>query len=40
MSAQGAGPFVSSSEQFLTLMRDETARYAKVIEVATIKLGD
>jgi len=38
LNAQGATPFVSSPEKFLALMRDETARYAKVIEAAHIRL--
>ena len=36
--AQGAVLFVSTPEQFATLMRAETARYAKVIEAANIRL--
>ena len=35
--AQGAVLFVSTPEQFATLMRAETARYAKVIEAANIR---
>ncbi len=38
MQAQGASPFVSTPERFLALMRDESARYAKVIEAANIRL--
>ena len=38
MQAQGATPFVSTPERFLALMRDESVRYAKVIEAANIRL--
>ena len=38
LNAQGAMPFVSTPEQFAALMRDETARYAKVVEAANIRL--
>jgi tripartite-type tricarboxylate transporter receptor subunit TctC len=38
MHAQGATPFVSTPAQFLKLMRDESSRYAKVIEAANIRL--
>ena len=38
MQAQGATPFVSTPEQVLALMRDESVRYAKVIETANIRL--
>ena len=38
LHAQGATPFVSTPQQFATLMREERARYAKVIEAANIRL--
>jgi len=38
MNAQGATPLVHTSEQFSALMKAESARYAKVIEVANIRL--
>lgn len=38
MNAQGATPLVHAPEQFGALMRAESARYAKVIEAAHIRL--
>jgi len=38
MTAQGASPFVQTSQQFAALMKAESARYAKVIEAANIRL--
>ena len=38
LNLQGATPFVSTPEQFAALMRAETARYAKVIASANIRL--
>jgi len=38
MNAQGAAPLVNTPEQFGALMRGESARYAKVIEAAHIRL--
>jgi len=36
--SQGVEPFESTPEQFATLIRDDIARYAKVIKAANIKL--
>lgn len=38
MTAQGASPLVNNPEQFGALMKAESARYAKVIEAANIRL--
>ena len=38
LNAQGSAPFVSTPEQFAKLMTSESARYAKVIETANIRL--
>jgi tripartite-type tricarboxylate transporter receptor subunit TctC len=38
LTAQGSTPFVSTPEQFARLMLAESARYAKVIEAANIRL--
>jgi tripartite-type tricarboxylate transporter receptor subunit TctC len=38
LNAQGSVPFVSTPEQFAKLMVDESARYAKVVEAANIRL--
>jgi tripartite-type tricarboxylate transporter receptor subunit TctC len=38
LNAQGSTLFVSTPEQFAALMRAETARYAKVVELANIRL--
>ena len=38
LTGQGAAPFVSAPDQFAALMKAESARYAKVIEAANIRL--
>jgi tripartite-type tricarboxylate transporter receptor subunit TctC len=38
LNAQGSTPFVSTPEQMAALMKSESARYARVIEAANIKL--
>jgi tripartite-type tricarboxylate transporter receptor subunit TctC len=38
LNAQGSTPFVSTPEQFARLMAAESARYAKVVETANIRL--
>jgi tripartite-type tricarboxylate transporter receptor subunit TctC len=38
LTGQGAAPFVTTPEQFASLMKAEAARYAKVIEAANIRL--
>ena len=34
----GADPFISSSEQFVALIKNESAKYAKVVKAANIKI--
>ena len=36
--SQGAEPFISSSEQFAAMIKTESAKYAKVIKAANIKI--
>lgn len=38
LNAQGSTPFVTTPEQFARLMATESARYAKVVEAANIRL--
>ncbi len=38
LAAQGMDPFVTSPEQFAALMKSDTAKFAKVIKAANIKL--
>ena len=38
LNAQGSTPFISTPEQFAKLMAEESARYAKVVAAANIRL--
>jgi len=40
LANQGMDPFISTPEQFTTLLKTESAKYAKVIKAANIKLDD